>query len=109
MHIHLHCHCNREGEIMHLLKENRELLLIIKSQNNHIMSVADDLKALAAQAKVSLDNIKLDVAKLANGIPEGGLTAAEAQELKAQLTDLAGEAADIDALTPNDAPTEPQA
>ena len=105
MGIHIHIHDHRDEK---LLSKMFDILIKINNQNNQIMSVADDLKALATQAKTSLDNIKADIAKLAGGIPEGGLSAAEAQELKAQLTDLAGEAADIDALTPNDS-TEPQA
>jgi len=101
----LHIHLTIKTESDQTLNELRDILIKIQHQNSKIMSVAEDLKALATQAKASLDNIKLDVAKLAGGINPDGLTAQEAQDLKAQLTEIAGEAADIDALTPNDEPT----
>lgn len=55
-----------------------------------------ELKAEAAKTRQSLANIRGDIARLAEGIPVGGLTAAEAAEFKAELIGLAGEADTLD-------------
>ncbi len=57
----------------------------------------DQLKALANKAATSLDNIKADITRIAGGInPAGGLTEAEATELKTTLAALANKADSLD-------------
>lgn len=79
------------------------VLIFINSKFNSMSQEFTDLKNLIAQLKGSLAAIRADVKRLADKVPAtGGLTAEEAAELKADLTTVAGDAADIDAQTAED-------
>ena len=66
------------------------------------MGLNEDILADVAAIKASNLKIRADIAKLSAGIPAGGLTADEAANLKSELDKLVTDAADIDALTPED-------
>lgn len=74
-------------------------LQLINLKLHKMSQTGDDLKALVTRLTGSLEKIKVDVGTLAGAIPEGGLSAAEAAELKTQLLGVVDEAAAIDALT----------
>lgn len=61
----------------------------------------DDLKALVQQSADSLAKIRTDIATLNGEINPNGMTADEVADLKQKLTALAGDAASVDALTPD--------
>lgn len=82
----------------------------LNSKIEKIMSAADDLQALVASLKGSLDSIKTGVATIVAGLPAaGGLTADEVAALKASLTDAAGEASDDAAAVAAAQPAPPPA
>lgn len=66
----------------------------------------DDLKAVADRISASQARVRADIGDLASKINPDGMTAAEAQALKAQMLTIADEEDAQDALTP-DAPIEP--
>lgn len=77
--------------------ELKDLLHLIIKKISMSQEVLGELKALADKAATSLDNIKADITRIAGGInPAGGLTEAEATELKDKLTALAVKADSLD-------------
>lgn len=83
--IHIHIHYENEGKILESLTELKELLIHIKSQNLKLMSVTDDIKADVTALGTALTSIASGVATIAGGIDPNGISAADAQALKASL------------------------
>ena len=110
MNIHLHCECSREGEIMHLLQQNRELLININSKISNLMSVTDDIKADVSALGAALTSIATAVSTIAGGIDPNGISAEDAQALKASLDAEVHQAQSILAsLTTKTTPEQPTA
>lgn len=76
--------------------------LILQGVAQH-MALSDDLNSIDSSIDSSLTKIAADIRSLKDSAPAGGLTAADAEALKAKLEALASRAAGIDAETP-DAP-----
>lgn len=62
-----------------------DALAAIKRQMEELMTKADDIKAGQARLVKAVENLGADVRELIGKIPaEGGLTAAEAEEIRAE-------------------------
>ncbi len=108
MQINFHCHCSREGEILHLLHENRELLISINSKiENKMSALSDQLKSINDQFNKSFKEFSDKIAALEAAIGSNNDTLSP--ESQAALDDLKATAQKFDDANPDEAPTEPQA
>lgn len=83
--------------LVSMQKEERTGIFKLNQIITMSAEILEELKAEAAKIRQSLSNIRGDIARLANGLPEeGGMTAAEVAEFKTELIALSGEADTLD-------------
>lgn len=110
MHLHIHCHNIREGEIVHLLAEIRELLIHNNKKINTLMSNTDQALADLAAIGTTLSKISVESSASLAKITELEQAANDAgvpQSVLDAIAAVKAQAENIDALVPDAPTTEP--